>query len=496
MQFSPSPLTRRIAILTVSITVALGTWLGYLFLFRGLILESPPTRARPWAEDHFQKLTAPVGSPGNPTDPQYRSRHSGSKPSTNSNYQVTVEFARPTTEYVPEFEVIEFDATDGFTGKSGSGTIRWLATKPYDPPPDSDYDPGASVLTPFRPDGSPMSREEAEALGITKRDLEARGLERNHVWGTAMKANLDLTGFANLESKVQDVFDAASHVSVRQYASIRPGNKGLDLSASLAILHDAPVLVVIDLAHGQTQDFTLPVEKGAAINHRDFRIEIIDVVPGTIVSGHYEPSGPGKTIDFSYGISSSPGPENTFSVIYQINPPSMGTAVTIDAIDATGNVIENRGKAMEGMAPAWRFAAPLASAASLQVKYRPQQTRLLLKIKALPGMPASNIKPSNLFDVRAPRITFRDSYQMRQVIASGSQLKDITGSWSYDTPAAFPMTLTNVSPSQVAERYLALDSGRKIKIDPGASMIKFEPPKKTTLIDRMIAWFKRQPWTP
>lgn len=85
---------------------------------------------------------------------------------------------------------------------------------------------------------------------------------------------------------------------------------------------------------------------------------------------------------------------------------------------------------------------------------------------------------------------------MRRVIAAGAQLKDITGSWSYDTPAAFPITLTNVSPRQVAERYLALDSGRKITVDPVAMTIEFEPPRKSSWMTRTVDWFKAHPWRP
>lgn len=458
-------------------------------------LESPPSAVRPWAEADFLKLTKPVPSTGKPTDPQYTARHGGSSPSKSPNYKVELVVEPPATEFVPDFEVIEFDAADGFTAKSGSGSIRWLAAKPYDLPPNSDhYNPGP--LPAFHPDGRPMGGDEASAMGLTKRDLGAWGYELNHAFGTALRGSLDIAGFENPQWKFQDVFDAATHVSVRQAAHLTPTKGGMSFGLSLAILHDAPLLAVIDLAHGETQDFTIPVAKGATVSHADFRIEVIDLFAGTVGSASWETGKSGKAIKAAYSTNSSPSPAKTFSVIYQINPPSMTTAVSVDALDATGNVIDNNGRFMENVAPASKFAAPLATAASLRVRYRPHQTRLLLKMKSLPGVTAPNIAPADLFDVEAPQITFSDSFNMRRFITSGSQFKDITGPLSYDTPAAFPMTLTHVSPRQVAERYLALDSGRKMKVDPVAMTIEFEQPKKRSWLTRTMDWFKTLPWKP
>lgn len=457
----------------------------------GSDLESSPTAVRPWAQDHYQKLTTPVRSPGKPTDPQYMARHGGSSPSTNPNFKLKFEIHPPATEYVADYEVVEFDAAEGFTAKSGSGSIHWLAAKPYDLPPDDGSGTDTSILDPFHPDGSPMSQSETTTMEITKRDLEAWGLELNDELGTAMKWHLVLAGFENPEYKFRGIFDASTHVSLDRGGYTQPENGGRRINTSLGVVHDAPLLVVIDLAHGETQDFTIPVAKGAILSRPEFSLEVIDVLAGTIAHSSYEPIKSGKAIMVECGISTSPGPANTFSVICQISPPSMTNAVSVDAIDAAGNVIENRGRAMEDVAPASRFAASLATATSLRVRYRPHQTRLLLKLKSVPGVTGSNLSPGNLFDVQLPQVTFRNSFSMRRFISTGSQLKDITGSWSGDTTPVFPLTLTKVSPRDVAERYLSLDPGRRIIVVQAAMTIEFEPPKKTTLIDKVIKWFKR-----
>ncbi len=80
--------------------------LASFFLPRNTRFESSPTRVRPWAEEHFLKMTKPVRSPGNPTDPQYTARHGGSGPSKNRNYKVQVRVEPPATEYVPPYHLL------------------------------------------------------------------------------------------------------------------------------------------------------------------------------------------------------------------------------------------------------------------------------------------------------------------------------------------------------------------------------------------------------
>jgi hypothetical protein len=493
MECSPCRPSRRILISVLGIVAALAVGIAFHFTSRPAALASPPSTVRPWAEEHFLKLTKPVRSPGKPTDPQYQARHGGWSPTTYSatSSKVGVVIELPSTEFVPDYEVIEFDAADGFTRNSRSGAVRWLAAKPYDLPPDPDDWKPSLRLSLFHPDGRPMSDAEASVARLNKRELEAWGWQINGEFGSAMKGFIDLLGFENLQWKFQDVFDAATHVSVRQNASIQPANGGLIFGTSLAVAHDAPLIAVIDLAHSETRDFSIPVAKGATVSDADFRIEIIDAFEGTVSSAGHEPVRSGKAIEVGYGEDKSASRAQTFSVIYQINPPSMTTAVSVDAIDAAGNVIKNQGRFMEDVLPVSRFAAPIATATALRVRYRSHQTRLLLKMKSLPGVTAPNLAPADLFDVRLPQVTIRDSFQMRRFITAGSQLKDITDSWSYDTPAAFPMTLTDVSPRKMAQRYLALDGGRRIKIDPAAMTIEFEPPKNKTLLGKISEWFKR-----
>lgn len=166
---------------------------------RTAAFESPPGQVRPWATANFLELTAPVPSPGRPTDPQYTARHSGSVKSTNPNFEVSVFIESARVPFVPDYEVIEFDGAKGFSNPSGMGKVRWLAGKAFDLPPNWSDTGYSSELKAFHPDGSAMNGEEERALGIPRRELNSWGLEQEGVGGTAMIVNLGLQGFPNLQ---------------------------------------------------------------------------------------------------------------------------------------------------------------------------------------------------------------------------------------------------------------------------------------------------------
>jgi hypothetical protein len=466
--------------------------LASFFLPKNTRLESSPTLVRPWAEEHFLKLTKPVPSSGKPTDPQYTARctvpvFGADRP---TNFGLKFQLAPATTEFVPKFEIIEFDAAEGFTRGEGSGKIEWFAAKPFHSPPDDERE-YFGTLDMFHPDGRPMTRDEATAKGITKNDRTSWGGQYDGK--TSLEAQLTVSGYQNTQWELQDVFDAATRMSIL-HGSQSPRSAGFRLSTSLSALHDAPLLVVIDFAHGPTVDLSCPPVKGAIVTHPDFQLEVIEVVKGNIHQGGWEREKSGRTMRLNYeGPVASES--KSFSVLYQITPAVMAKAISVEALDAAGGEIKTQGRFMKDV-PVSRFEQPLADAASLRVRYRPHLTRLLMRMKSMPSAPASNLQPLNLFDVQAPGLTLRSPFEMQNFIAATTQLKDVTGNHAHSPTAGFPMTLSRASLRDVVVRYLALGSERRVKVDPVAMTIEFEKLKKPTWIDKSWLWLKSMPWRP
>ena len=479
---------RWVLVFSLSVIVAMGLTAIWYYLIRKPPLVSSPTKIRPWAEAEFLRLTKPVPSTGSPLHPQFQAHHSGALSPSSKNYKSKVKVDPPTASFVPNYEVIEFDGAEGFSSGSHNGKIRWLAAGPRDFPGDVDTGEPAP-LTPFYPDGKPMTQEQAKAIGITQNHLNAWGLQVDTLPGTSLKWFLELHGFENLQWNFHQVFDANTHVPVRMMSSETPENGGLILGSSLSILHDTPLIAVIDLAHGEAQEFDIPLAIGAKVSHADFQLEVVDLIEGDVCVVCTEPSTTTNSVYQQYGVASTSGEPTAFSVIYQVNPPAMANAVSLDALDLRGTEIMNVARTRDQMKIS-SFKAPSILATKLRVRYRPNQTRLLMKIQSIPGVTARNSAPADLFDVLATKSILQDSFQMRRFIASTTQLKDITGAWPCNNPTSFPMRLNEITARQMSADYLKLDKDREITVDPVAMTIKFEPKRTPTWFDGVRDWVK------
>ncbi|MFT3990871.1 MAG: hypothetical protein QM680_05620 [Luteolibacter sp.] len=450
-------------------------------------LVSSPTAVRPWAEEEFLRLTRPVPSAGKPTDPRYQASHGSAGASTlpeYSHYKTAIRITDPAERYVPDFEVIEFNAKEKFQAKAGSGAARWVGTLPNSRVKGGETPP---PLQPFFPDGKSISREELSSLGLSAKDLDAWGLEPQGEVGTGFKSFLALENFENLQGKFQGVFDANTHVAVHRGTHLRFVKGGAVFNTPLALLHAAPLVAVIDLAHGPAQEKVLPVEVGAVVKHPDFTLEVVDVVDYRISGTQTKRDG--NTTIMRYGDKGVVSKyDQGFSIVYQINPPSMVYSLSLDAVDVSGKELKNNGRFMDELIPISKFEAPLANAVSLKIRYRPHQTRLLIKFDALPGVDPENQAVADLFDAKIRKITLDGTFRMRKALADGAQLKDITGTWTADPPHVFPITLTNVSLREIGERYRALEPRRKIKTHPVDQTIQFERAPKPTWATRMLDW--------
>lgn len=140
---------KSIALICGLVMAAIG---GVRWMILGIpVLESDPAIVRPWANSRFLELTKPVPSTGTPLDPQYLAHCSPPGPVKNPGWSVALTIDSAHSEYVPNYEVLEFGAASGFTGTHGCGTLRWIAAKAYAPNPDNDRDP--PHLDFFHPDG-------------------------------------------------------------------------------------------------------------------------------------------------------------------------------------------------------------------------------------------------------------------------------------------------------------------------------------------------------
>lgn len=112
-------------------------------------------------------------------------------------------------------------------------------------------------------------------------------------------------------------------------------------------------------------------------------------------------------------------------------------------------------------------------------------------MKALPGVPSGNIKPSNLFDVSVPRMVFYDERDMRQFVAESIQFKDI----SKTSMGYYNASHDIVSPRSLISDFCEKDpKRRKVIVDPVAQTIEFVQDNKAPWFIRVRDWILHPRW--
>ena len=114
---------------------------------------------------------------------------------------------------------------------------------------------------------------------------------------------------------------------------------GAVFDIALTMLHDSPMLAVSDFYHGSFHDFACKPANGAAAGNGDFEFTVTGMFDGVVDTGaHNMSNGPG--VEKHRHDDSQLSFKTTTSALYQVNPPSMGDAVVLEALDADGNPIE------------------------------------------------------------------------------------------------------------------------------------------------------------
>ncbi len=464
---------------TAFLAAAGGTVL--FFVARHSDFESSPTKPRPWAQAEFKALTMPERSKGKPTDPQYSAKCTSPVwiQSDANHAEVVLQIGSPRSEFIPrEFKRIEFDAADGYSGPEGTIRVRAIGARTF----DSSISESEQFLQIFKPSGDPMPTDEQNANGIKADSREAWNYERDD-GRTVLRGFLECNGFQNSQWNFRQVFDSATHVPLTENGIVEHDNPIVQFRATLATVHDTPLVTVIDVASGAMQEYTCPAKAGSAVDHPDFHVEVIGIVNGQVTSYWVQNQKVGNDVVASYSVPPYTQ-SNCFTVLYRVTPDFLATAFSLEALDADGNSIKKAGRFV-GKIPVCAFNAPITEVASLRFFYRPQFNRLLIRMKALPGVPSGNIKPSNLFDVSVPRMVFYDERDMRQFVAESIQFKDI----SKTSIGYYNASHDIVSPRSLISDFCEKDpKRRKVIVDPVAQTIEFVQDNKAPWFIRVRDW--------
>lgn len=439
-------------------------------------LTSDPRAVRPWAETRYRELTMKiVPSAVSPKDPRFVLTCT---PLVRSGRGWETTIDHPHDEFVPDREIVKADASGGFHTTDFSGGVKCITSAflPHDLE-ERDLIPEIRV---FLPDGTPVPEADRDAAGIVTDDSYMNcGFQEGH---TTLAVSVEVHGLRKPLVRNRGILDADTRVVIGTNPQHHIRDDGFCISDIVAIRHDASVLAVVDITHGETRDLVIPIKAGEVAEDPDFRLRILDAAAGHI-SGSSTQSESGRskyTMDAPHSV-----PAPSFSLILQVDPPVKFDSLSLEALDAAGNPMGEFGTS-PWLLPVARFKGDLANAVSLRVRYHPKTTRLLIP---LGPVPVADPAPKDLFDVRAADLKFRSSYEMRKFICETTELEMIETPVD-DSKAVFPLVLKSPTVREVVERYRKLPGHRKVMVDPVAMTVEFEKPKRTSLWSNLIDWLR------
>ncbi|MCB1134191.1 MAG: hypothetical protein KDN05_23940, partial [Verrucomicrobiae bacterium] len=384
----------------------------------------------------------------------------------------------PRDEFVPDLEIVEADANGVFEATEFRGRLKCVAANFYPHDPSGRFE--VPKLRVFLPDGTPVPDADLVAAGIDKDDMYLNcGWQQGH---TSMVASVEVDGLSKPLARNRAFLDADTHVVLASNPQIHLRDDGFCISGMFSVRHDARVLAVVDVAHGETRDIVMPLKAGEVAEDTDFRLRIHDATAGYISgsSSHSESRRTQYTMDPPY-----PDPAPSFSLILQVDPPLKFDSLTLEALDAAGNSMGEFGSS-PWLLPIARFKGDLAKAVSLRVRYHPKTTRLLIPLGPVPGAKPA---PANLFDVRYGDLQFHGSYAMRRFICEATELEMIDSPID-DSGVTSPIVLKTPTVRDIVEHYRNLPGNRKVAVDPAAMTVEFEKPKGPSLWSTLGDWLR------
>lgn len=497
----PQGWTRRVLHFVIPALV-----IGLPFYFFRSGPESSPSAVRPWATAGFSKITAPTPSTGSPLDPQYRikitrmderlpspeqeTRRPRRVPLQNPGVEeMNLDFTVPSEEFVRTIPIHEFNAKDGFSSGEKQVRVKWMAGQRTETLPKPQ--PRKEIVS-FH-DASGKVLESGDALTQAEAEYQKR---QNPMGGREMDVSFfmgfEAGGFQNPSWHLKGIFDARTQVSLLHRGFLHPLDEGgMLLEGILTTLHGASVLVVVDVLHGEEEQFQLLPRKGATVETPDLRVEVLQAAGWPAAVRQPGVTTHSRSHFYRWDMTTDFGS----SVILDGGPNAVWDTLSFDAVDSEGKAVPAAPYPQHFHAPTpvrmVQLPVPLSRLQSIKVRRKPLIDRFIVRIDSLPGVTPGNKSPANLFEVQAPRMTFDDPSEMQYFIANTVQFKIVGGSKGYFRKPGFPMVIENATPRNVLTRYLSLPGERIANIDKRQMTIEFDDNMSSKRIEKAINAAKR-----
>ncbi|MFT5465136.1 MAG: hypothetical protein ACI8UO_000223 [Verrucomicrobiales bacterium] len=250
--------------------------------------------------------------------------------------------------------------------------------------------------------------------------------------------------------------------------------------------HEAPLLIIFDLAIGPPVEFHIPAEPNWQADMDEFRIQLLGVTDGQFkfFRPHRYHKGEGAlTVDAASAGSTA---------VFLFDPSIYGYLMDITAVGSDGT-IETQKIPKGDQRCNLRFVSFSTLNAdeitAFRGRYLSNYVRAIFPIDRLAGIPEANQNIENLFNVRIPyaRVERMQSFQV--LIGGATQMEMMSWGEMRDDQldGYFPKTFTDVTPADLLEEFQRLSPAQSFETPPN----EFKIVPRT---DLPSAWDKTKNW--
>ena len=349
-------------------------------------------------------------------------------------------------------------------------------------PTDGDHESFRVPARFFHPDLTPFAPADWRRLKMAKQDRELSFREGAPV----LVGELRFTGIKDCALLGLRVFDARTRapVDIGGYSQDARGG-GCRFECSVALWHDTPVELVLDLATGPARTFAFPPRPGVRQTFPDGMVELAAVVEGREQTRSIQSRNGWEIATLGFVRS---GPKPAVSLLFLCQPTAHPSPFFLDALGPDGKALAGWGGSSSGLLKVRTWHASPADIARVRLRCLPRHYRLVFRLPRLPGLPEENRGVPNLLEVRVPFVRFRAHYQMRRWLEGVLQVKMTVAQPPTVPPGTFPMEFTDVTAGEVLDRYLKLlPPGTRLRFDAERSTLYLGPSRLSELIE----WVKK-----
>lgn len=288
-----------------------------------------------------------------------------------------------------------------------------------------------------------------------------------------------------------DVFDARTHESLSGgYSWGGDLEEGHKVEMDLQLWHAAPIELVADVAFGPPQIIEFPARTGARVAYPEGELMLVVVAEDM---DQRSTSSDNKKVTVRVQPKTYNRDEKTTCFVLACLPKAFRTPLDVELLDANGAVLQNRGGGTSGLFLEKSVVGNAASVSTVRVKYYPNRKRLIFHLPEIPGLPESNDKVENLFDVRIPYVNIRQNYEFRELVSNLTQMQ-IKGSWpSSPNLNTGPLRFENVTVRELVDEYAKLyGPSFAPRIDQENLTIEFIDQSLRARFERLLDWFKKK----